>query len=169
MQHPDHANSAADKAWVQGQLLQGSRGRAKEDMVEAFLVAPGYLLEISGQSEGDHEVGCGQQQLLLLNQPLFRGLILAFGTMAVLARVIAIQGFITRFTMVDVTAQSLGAALFDSRHRLLVTEWHSLAELLPIFETVTAEDLGHLDHDGSAINRLTASAASASARRVRWV
>ena len=88
----------------------------------------------------------------MLKQPLFRGLILAFGAMAVLARVIAVQGFITRFTMVDVTAQGLGAALFNRGHRQPVTERHALAEFLPIFGAVTAEDLGHLGHDYNIVD-----------------
>jgi hypothetical protein len=95
--------------------------------------------------------------------------------MAVLARVIAIQGFITRITMVDVTAQSLGAALFDGRHRLPVTERHSLAEFLPIFGAVTVEDLSQLNHDGSSItewawvspDRASISSKIASARWVK--
>jgi hypothetical protein len=41
VEYPDHANLAADKARVLGQLLQGSRGRAKQDIIDDFLVTSG--------------------------------------------------------------------------------------------------------------------------------
>ena len=72
--------------------------------------------------------------------------------MAILAGVIAVQGFITILTIVNVTAQSLGSALFNRLHRLSVDERHSLGVFLPIFRPVPAEDLRQLYHRSSAVS-----------------
>ena len=84
------------------------------------------------QRESDHKVGHGQQQGLLLLQPLLPGVVLALGTVAVFAGVVAVTGLIALITGVHVPTQGLGAALFDSRHRLQMTSGNTSFELFSI-------------------------------------
>ena len=72
-----------------------------------------YPPEIGRYSEGDHEVRHRQQQIPLPLQPLFCCPILAFGAMAVLAGVIAVQGLVAILTIVNMTAKGLRPALFN--------------------------------------------------------
>ena len=39
VEHADHAQAAADEAWVLGQLLEGCGGSAKEQIVDRLLMA----------------------------------------------------------------------------------------------------------------------------------
>ena len=66
--------------------------------------------------------------------------------MAILAGVIAILHFLTVLTLIDVTAQNLGSALFNRLHGQMVGKRHTLGIFLPILRPVPAEDLRQLYH-----------------------
>jgi hypothetical protein len=72
--------------------------------------------------------------------------------MSIFAGVIAVKGFITLVTMIDVPAQHLGSALFDSPHGLPVAAWHAITKFCSIVRPVATKDIGHLNHGKSAIN-----------------
>ena len=83
---------------------------------------------------------------MLLLQPLLAGLVLALGTVAVLAGVIAVAGLVTLITSVNVAAQGRGPALFNGLHRLQVAGGDTPPKLIAIGWAVLAEHLGQLDH-----------------------
>jgi hypothetical protein len=89
-------------------------------MVDEFLVTAGDLSEFRRQGEGDQKVRHRQEQILLLLQPLLASRVLAFGTVAVLAGVIAVLSLIAMVTVVKVIPQGFGAAVFDVSHSLPV-------------------------------------------------
>jgi len=105
----------------------------------------------------------------LVLEPLVRLIILALGTVAVFARVIAVMPLFALFTEIELAAKLLGAAVFNVRHCPEVRRRHPVSELRPIFRAVEAEDVGDLDHQRSLIRRLMRSAASCSALTVRCV
>ena len=105
-----------------------------------------------GQGKDDVIVNDGQQLLFSVEQPLFPGSGLAFRTMAILAGVIAILHFITILTIVNVLAQNLGPALFNSPHSLSVSKRHPIAEFIAILGSVAAEDLRQLRHCSAAVS-----------------
>jgi hypothetical protein len=72
--------------------------------------------------------------------------------MAILAGVIAVLHFITILTLINVTAQNLGSALFNRLHSLPVGKRHTLGIFLPIISPVPAEDLRQLYHRSSAVS-----------------
>ena len=85
---------------------------------------------------------------MLLGQPLLSGLVLALGTMAVLAGMVAVAGLAARLTGVNVTAQGLGPTLFNG---LQVAGGDPSCKLLSIGRAVLAENLGQFNHGRSAI------------------
>jgi len=89
VEHAHQTESATDKARVLGQLQQGLGGRAEEQVVDRLLLRASQGPQLGGQGEGDQEVRDGQQQLLLLVQPLIGLLVAALGTVPVLAGVIS--------------------------------------------------------------------------------
>jgi len=87
-----------------------------------------------------------QQEGLLPVQPAISGLVLAFRTMPVLARMVTVEALIALVTVVDVTPQGLGPALFDGLHRLALAREQLLGKFLTIGRAVLAEDVGQLAH-----------------------
>ena len=76
---------------VTGQMLHGCCRDAEEQMVHQLLMAAGQLPESTGQGERDQEVRHRQQQVSLFFQPFLRLTVLAFGTMAVPARIVGVR------------------------------------------------------------------------------
>jgi hypothetical protein len=100
---------------------------------------------------------------------LLAGLVLAFGTGAVFAGVVAVAGLVAVITGVNVAAQGLGPALFNGLHHLQVAGGEAALELGAIGRTVLAENLGQLDHGKSAINWLMTATALAAPCWVKCV
>jgi hypothetical protein len=72
--------------------------------------------------------------------------------MAILAGVIAVLHFITILTLINVTAQNLGSALFNRLHRLSVDERHPVDIFLSVLSSALAEDLCQLYHRNPAVS-----------------
>jgi hypothetical protein len=152
MQDANHANPTTNEPGIAGQLLQSGGRSAKEQIVKELLSAPYQSPEVSRQGKGDHEIGYGQQQILLPLQPLSCCPILTFGAMAILAGVIAIPSFVTIQAVVNVTAHHLSPALFDRLHGLPMSKRHSVAVFLPIPRSVATEDLRQFCHSNAAVS-----------------
>ena len=79
-------------------------------------MAAGQFPQRLGQGTGDQEIGDRQEHLLLPLQPLIGRAVLACGTMAVFAGMIAILVILAVFTEIDVTAKRFCPAVFDRFH-----------------------------------------------------
>jgi hypothetical protein len=92
---------------------------------------------------------------------------LAFGTVAVLAGMVAVLVVVAVFTVVDLTAKRFGTALFDGLHRTEMALRHLVPELGSVLRAVDAEDLSKLCYDRSSMRRLMEAAAISCALMVR--
>ena len=169
VEHADHAQSTAYEARVLRQLLRSGGRGAEEQTIDQLLVAARDLAQFFRQGEGEQKVGDRQEQRLLLLQPLLPGRVLALGTVAILARMVAVALLAALGTLVDLSAQGFGATSLDVSHRVQVAGRHARPVLLPVLGTVAAKDLGQLYHVSPAISRSTAIMAISSPWRVRWV
>jgi len=116
MQDTNHTALAPAQPRVVGELLQSGRSTAKERRVQDVLVAPCQFPEPIGHGTGDQKVGGGQEALPLGIEPLVRSIVLACGTMPIFTGMIALLQVSARWTLGDMTAQALGAALCHGRH-----------------------------------------------------
>jgi hypothetical protein len=79
--------------------------------------------------------------------------ILAFGTVPILAGVVAVMMLLARLTVQEVAAESLSAALLDVLHGPQMRGRHPVAKLCAVLRAVEAEDVSDLYHHRSLIRR----------------
>lgn len=125
-----------------GEGAQGTRGEAEEQAVEAAAVGADERVEGVRQGEDDVEVRHRQQHRLLRGHPLRPLFALALGTVAVAAGVVGDAAIGAALALLDMPAQSGGAARRNGpQHRALLERRRLRTEvLLP----VRAHDVGHL-------------------------
>jgi hypothetical protein len=169
VQHPAQPDRAADKPGIVGERLEGCGGSAEEGVVEELLVAAGQVPQRLGQGQGDQDIGDRQAHRLLPWQPRIGRAVLACGTMAVFAGMIALRVILAVFTARDVTAKRFCAAVFDRFPGPHMAGQYVVLELGPIGGAMPAEDLGEFDQHRSSMRRLMATLAISCAWRVRWV
>ena len=133
----------------------------------ARLGTAGERPELARQGEGEEEVGHGQQRVSLLLKPVQRLVVLAFGTVAVAAGMVAVLGLVAGGAVIDVSTQGRRTAALDGAHGLALAGRHALVEPSPVLATVLVEDGGQLYHARSAISRSIASTAVPSDVGVR--
>jgi hypothetical protein len=166
---PDHPDRAADKPGIVGERLEGCCGSAEEGVVEARLVAAGQFPPRLGQGTGDQAIGDRQEPLLVPLPPLIGRAVLACGTMAVFAGMIALLVSVAVCTAIDVTAKRFCAAVFARFHGPPLAGQPLVRELGPIGGAMPAEDRCEFDQHRSSMRRLMAAPAIACAWRVSWV
>lgn len=154
MEHTDHPDTASDEAWIQGQYLQRLCGGAKQDVVETFLVAACQGSQGIGERKGDHKVRERQQETRVVVQPCFGLVILALGTVSILAGVVAVMVLLTWRTVKELAAKSLGATLLDVPYGVKMRGRHAVTELGSVRCAVDAEDVSKLYHHRSQKMRL---------------
>ena len=127
---------------------------AEQQVVEFDGVLPDKCVEFMGQSEYDVKVDRRQQFLLSSSDPSLTRLSLTLGTMTVTAGVERDAFFIaaaipTRVlhTLIDVTAQSGGAATRDGTHDLQLLKSEPVSMVVDEVVTMRAKNVGHL-HGG---------------------
>jgi hypothetical protein len=138
-------------------------------VVDGLVVGASQNAELLRESESEHEVVDRQKQTLLVFQPQLSLVILALGTVAMLAGMVTVMVFLALVTEIESSAKSLGAALLDLLHRPEMRSGHPVSEFCSVVGTVEAEDVGDLDHQRSVIRRLMSCEAICSALTVKWV
>ena len=146
VQDATHADLAAEVCGVEGESLQRGSGGLQEQVVHTRLVRAGDGAQFLGQGKGDEKRGHGQQQLPLLVEPPGGGGVLARGTMAVRAGMVAVLAFLARCALGDMTAESFSAAWFNGLHGCQVACGPLVAEAGAGVGAMTPEDVGQLDH-----------------------
>jgi len=150
VQHTQHAELAANPAWLLCQLLcccgrgfeeQITLAPAPSAGVEQALVRASDFMKARGQGEGEQEVRDPQEQILLLLQPALAILILAFGAMAIAAGMITVLQLLTVRATIDLPAQGLRTTLFNCPHHFEVGGRHEAGVLLAIGRTILAKDI----------------------------
>ena len=142
MEHADQPDLPADETRVLGEFLGGLRRSLEQKAVEQALVAAGKLTQLRREREGEHEVRCVEQQAALEFKPILGLLMLALGTMAVAAGVVAVTHFPATGTLKDLSTQGFGATLLDGTHGLAVRRQQVFSVLLPVGGAISAENLG---------------------------
>jgi hypothetical protein len=132
-------------------------------------VAAGRRSQFIRECEGHQEVRHRQQETLLVLQPELGLVILALGTVPVLAGVKAVVILLAVVTVIDLAAKPGRAARLDVLHGPTMRGRHPVAKLGSVRGAMKAEDVSQLHHQRSLMRRLMASEASCSARTVRWV
>ena len=107
-------------------------------------------------------MGHREQQVLLLCKPTLGGVILATGTVAVLAGMLTVALFVTVEAVVDVTAKDFCAALLNGCHRLAVAGEHLCAEFVTVGATISMKDVSQRYHTRPSMILLILSAATQS-------
>ena len=94
MQDTDQAELSADKTGILSQKLCRSCRSTKEQVIDKSLVRAGERAQGSRDGEGEHEVRDWPQEILLLLQPVLSFVVLAFWTVTIAARVVAVLGLV---------------------------------------------------------------------------
>ena len=103
------------------QLLQGRSRGAEQQTIKHFLMGQGQRAQFCRQGKGQEVVATGQEALLLLRQPALGLLAVAFGTMPVAARVIAVVRVSTLITRIQLASQRRGATTQNILDGLVLT------------------------------------------------
>src|SRR6185295_3812286 len=149
MEHGQNAQLTADKLGVPSQLLQRGGRAGEEQAIDGLLMGVSQRPQRLRQCEGQQVMGAGKQLFLVLGQPTFGLLTMAFGTMAVAARVIAVLRVTALVTFIEMTAAGRRAAADQIPQSLMLARQEAMVR--SIGWSVAAENVRHLNH-----GRLTA-------------
>src|SRR5216683_3111856 len=143
MEHQRRANLRAQMLRIGGDGTQGLGGNIEQQAVEYRLVVPGDRADRGGQRE-DHVILHRQQVGLTCLEPPVCGARLALRAMPITTRVIGDLQLCAAGTAQHMSTQRRGAALFDGRHDLQLSQaqLYSLSPRWP----VDAEDVCDLQH-----------------------
>ena len=86
----------------------------------------------------------------MLFQPFIRLIILALWAVPVFARMVAVTMFLAVGAVIDLAAESFGAAAFDVLHCPPMRRQHPIGEFGSVVGAVEAEDVRDLDHQSRA-------------------
>jgi len=83
MQDGGHSDVSAEETGIETEVFQGAGGGIKEQVIDACLMVPGECSELTGDSEGDHEVVDRDELGALSVKPSGSVMVMALGTTAV--------------------------------------------------------------------------------------
>ena len=144
MEHQRRSNLRAQMLRIGGDGTQGLGGNIEQQAVDNRLVVPGDRTDRGGQREDHVVILHGQQVGLTCLEPPVCGARLALRAMAVTTRVVGDLQLGAAGTAQHMSTQRRGAALFDGRHDLQLSQAqrYSLSPRWP----VEAEDVRDLQH-----------------------
>ena len=146
VEHPDDPGLCPEVSRIGGQQLESlPRGRHQE-AVDLPLVGACEVTQLFGESEGQKEVGTGQEPGPLPVEPAARAIPAALGTMPIAAGMVAVEQLTTLVALAKVPTESSRATPLDVRHHFEVRWQHAGAELLTIGTSRRAEDVRDLEH-----------------------
>ena len=125
------------------------RHRLEEDVAENFLVGEDQRIQFMRNSKDEMEVANRKKLRLMGLNPFISGRGTTLGTMPVPARMGKGAFKATGIALLQMTAQSFGAAHFDCMHDFAVSGRQRITA--PVVVSVKAEDIGHFP-SGPAIN-----------------
>ena len=88
----------------------------------------------------------GKEDLLLLDEPVFSLIILAFRAVTILTGVETVMEGGAVIAEIDLPARSFGATALDVGHDATVGREHALAEFGKVVRAVQTEDVRYLRH-----------------------
>jgi hypothetical protein len=144
VQDAEHADLSTQEARVKCQELGGCGGGTEEQFIEEGLVAASDWAQSGREGEGEHEVRDRQEQVLLGLEPLLGSVVLAFRAVAVAAGMVAVAQLVALGTGVELSAESVGAAVFDGVHGPAVRGEQVMGVLLAVGRAVLAKDVCQL-------------------------
>jgi hypothetical protein len=142
MQDANQAKLSADKTGILSEKLCCICRAAEEQVIDKRLVAAGECAQGSRNGESEHEVRHWQQEVLLLLQPFLGLVVLAFGTVAIAAGVVAVLDLVALRAGIGLPTQGRCAALLNGAHGSPMAGKQPIGVLLAIGGTVLAEDVG---------------------------
>ena len=142
-----HTALAAKVFGVQGEYLQGSSRGLQAHVVHTLLVRTGSRPQGLRQGKSDEKRGHGQAQRTWRVEPPGGLVVLARGTVSMLAGMRAVLECLALCALGDMTAKRLGTALCNILHGSQVACGHTVAETGAILGSMESEEVGQLDHD----------------------
>jgi hypothetical protein len=137
---------AATVFGVQGESLQGRSSGRQAHGVPTLLVRTGSRPQGLRQGKGDEKRGHGQEPRPLRVEPPGGLVVLARGTMSILAGMIAGRKGLARCALGDMTAKRLGTAWCNLLHGSQVAWGQTVAAPGALRGAMESEEVGQLDH-----------------------
>ena len=147
VQNRDHPQAGPDVLRIGREQGQGFGSRPDQDGIERLLVGAGQRPKLLRQSEGQEEIGAGEQALTPALEPAARLVAVTLRAMAVLTGVIAVALRIALITAPELASEMWSPAGLDIAHHSSMRGKHVGAEAPAVEISRLAEDLGDLDHE----------------------
>ena len=144
MKHRRDANPGAEVLWVRRDLDYRVRARTHQQIVDLPFVLIRDVSNGFGQREDEVEIPHGQQLGLARRQPCLGSTGLAFGAMAITARIVGDVLVRTVFATRDMPAERRSAAAFDCTHHLQLVQVDMFSIGRTPGSAMVAEDIRNL-------------------------
>jgi len=144
MEHGDGADLGAQMPGIGSNQAQGVGGRLEQQPIDELLAVKGDLTKPGRQGEDQMKIGHRQQLGLALDQPLDGRCPLTLRAVPVAAGIVSDADLAAALTLLDVAAQSGGAAGFDGGHDAPLVAAEVIGMGVAVSSTVAAEDVRHL-------------------------
>ena len=147
----EQAGTGSEVARIVGEFQERFGSRDHEEAVEDLLVRACEGTKLSGEREGDQEVGAGQEAAALPVEPS-PGLIgVALWTMPVAARVVTVASDVAVVARAEMSPEGRRSARLDVPHGRPMRRQHALTVGLPIGGPRFAEDVREFQHGASLL------------------
>ena len=168
VEDPHHTELSAKVLRVQSQRFQGRRRGLQEQVVHTCLVRARHRPQCFRQRKGDQKRGDRQEERAWRCEPAGGLAVWAWGTRPIFAGMSALRQVSARWTLGDMAAQGLGAALCQGRQGRQVACGQTVGDCGTRGWAIAPEERCALDH-GRPPAMLSGLPEVLSALRVRWL